>query len=149
MEIAELKKQLETMGGRTIAEEPEEIMELKDTLADMEARKAKLVSQLAKLNGEILTSELPRSGVGLPVSTPRMKRPRISDLTSLSSGGLGLGTPTPKKAFDRRAVSNMVRVPEELVPASSQDTVIGNLDSLNVRLHRYALTGRRLTTIFN
>lgn len=119
------------MGGRqTIPEAPEEMAELQDTLADMEARKAKLISHLAKLNGEILTSELPRSGIGLPISTPRMKRPRISDFTSLASGlgGLGLGTPTPKKAFDRRAVSNMVRVPEEMTPVSSQDTMIGNLD---------------------
>ena len=73
----------------------------------MEERKAKLVSQLAKLNGEILTSEeIPRSMSGVLLS-PKPKRRRISDFNSM-----GLGT--PKKGMgDRRTVSNMIRLSEE------------------------------------
>lgn len=101
----------------------------------MEARKSKLSEQLAKLNGEILTSELPRSGVGLPITSPRKKRPRISDFTSLSSaalglGGLGLGTPV--KSSDRRAVSHMVRVHEDDY-ASVHDAMPDNPSKVSCR----------------
>lgn len=100
---------------------------LADEVATMEARKVKLAEQLAKLNGEILTSELPRSGVGLPVEQVRKRRPRISDFSSLSavsqSTGLGLGIPggTPKKMIDRRAVSTMVRVHESFYADDDAD----------------------------
>ena len=73
----------------------------------MEERKARLQEQLSKLNGEILTSEvLPRSMSGLPMS-PKIKRRRISDISSVGMG-------TPKKGMgDRRVVSNIMRVAEE------------------------------------
>lgn len=93
----------------------------------MEARKAKLAAQLSKLNGEILTSELPRSSIGLPLEQVRKRRPRISDFSSLSAAshtlGLGLGTPTatPKKVVDRRAVSTMVRHKEDFNDADYFD----------------------------
>ena len=70
----------------------------------MEARKAKLAQQLAKLNAEILTSEL---------HAPQLpKRRRISDnYRHLMS---------PKQGtHDRRAVSSMVRVPEDVEMMSS------------------------------
>ena len=85
----------------------------------MEARKSKLSAQLAKLNAEILTSEFPRSAAGLPVISPRPKRRRISDF----SNPLGLGTPKRVIVNDRRAVSSMVRVTEE-VDAPSMITVL-------------------------
>lgn len=73
----------------------------------MEERKARLVAQLAKLNGEILTSEeIPRSMSGILVS-PKPKRRRISDFNSM-----GMGNPK-KNMGDRRTVSNMIRVSEE------------------------------------
>lgn len=83
------------------------LCKLAESVTAMEERKAKLQEQLAKLNGEILTSEVvPRSMSGLPMS-PKMKRRRISDISSVGMG-------TPKKGMgDRRAVSNMLRVTEE------------------------------------
>ena len=64
----------------------------------MEERKVKLSTQLAKLNSEILTSDVHN------VFAP--KRRRISDnLSALKSA--------TAQAQNRRAVSTMVRVPEE------------------------------------
>lgn len=104
---------------------------LADQLAAMQARKDKLAEQLSKLNSEILTSELPRSRVGLPMEQARKRRPRISDFTSLtaaSSGiSLGLGVPgTPKKQVDRRAVSTMVRVADNLYDDESDESGFNN-----------------------
>lgn len=160
MEIIELKRQLEELGGgqRNSGNRSTEMAEvssrlqqnthrrsslthqrqLADSVAAMEARKAKLSEQLAKLNGEILTSELPRSGFGLPIVSPRKKRPRISDFTSLSSaamgtmGGMGIGLGTPVKSVDRRAVSHMVRVSEDdLAAAGARDAMVEKLDRIN------------------
>jgi centromeric protein E len=76
-------------------------------VASLEARKAKLAAQLAKLNAEILTSELPRSGSGsLLLSPTRPKRHRLSEFA-------GVGNGTPKKMIERRAISGMARVVEE------------------------------------
>ena len=67
----------------------------------MEERKARLAEQLAKLNAEILTSDL------IPhVLSPKPKRRRISDFHAVGMG-------TPKKGTDRRAVSNKIQVIEE------------------------------------
>ena len=79
----------------------------------MEKRKSRLNAQLAKLNAEILTSEVPRAGVP-QTPTSKIKRRRISDWTP-GPGGLGLGLGSPRRAVldQRRVVSNMVRVPEE------------------------------------
>ncbi|WVF71322.1 hypothetical protein IAT40_006125 [Kwoniella sp. CBS 6097] len=119
-EIEDLKKRLQGItGGQTHQKaEPEadQISELAESVVAMEARKAKLSAQLAKLNGEILTSEMPRSGSGLPMSPPKPKRRRISDFSAMvasGSGRSGIGLGTPKKTIDRRAVSGMTRVPEE------------------------------------
>ncbi|WRT66518.1 uncharacterized protein IL334_003477 [Kwoniella shivajii] len=92
------------------------ISDLVESVAAMEARKSRLITQLAKLNGEILTSELPRSGSILPLSPPKPKRRRISDFSALMAAGssrMGLGLGTPKKTIDRRAISGMARVTEE------------------------------------
>lgn len=119
MEIASLKRQLENLGQQRMAEKDiptssTELSELAESVAELEARKAKLAEQISKLNGEILTSELPRSNTGLPASPPKKKRPRISDFTSTSqAANLGIGLGTPSKGMDRRAVSTMIRVPEE------------------------------------
>jgi centromeric protein E len=76
----------------------------------MEARKARLTAQLAKLNGEILTSELPRTGGLFPPSPSRPKRRRISDFASV----VGIGHGTPKKVFaERRAFSGLMKVEED------------------------------------
>ncbi|EKD00397.1 centromeric protein e (cenp-e protein) [Trichosporon asahii var. asahii CBS 8904] len=119
MEIASLKRQLENLGQQRMVEKDSstsstELSELAESVAELEARKAKLAQQISKLNGEILTSELPRSSTGLPASPPKKKRPRISDFTSTSqAANLGIGLGTPSKHMDRRAVSTMIRVPEE------------------------------------
>ncbi|WVQ81716.1 hypothetical protein IAT38_003841 [Cryptococcus sp. DSM 104549] len=92
-----------------------QISDLAESVAAMEARKAKLTAQLAKLNGEILTSELPRPGTATPLSPPKPKRRRISDFSAIMSTGsdrIGLGVGTPKKVNDRRAISGLVRVAE-------------------------------------
>jgi centromeric protein E len=99
-------------------------VQLAESVADLEARKAKLTNQLAKLNGEILTSEMPRSNAGLPLSPPRPKRRRISDCAMLGGGRLGLGTPKSKVANERRAVSSMMRLPEE-----DMQSMVGAMDS--------------------
>ncbi|WOO81136.1 Kinesin-like protein KIN-7L [Vanrija pseudolonga] len=146
IEIAELRRQLEQLAASHEPQRPtEEIAEvcllssyiqcspnahqLAESVASMEARKVKLTEQLAKLNGEILTSELPRTMTGLPTSPPRKKRPRISDFTSLTSAalGIGLGTPTKTPVVDRRAVSTMVRVVEDS-ETDAQSAIIENLD---------------------
>ncbi|OCF32982.1 hypothetical protein I316_05320 [Kwoniella heveanensis BCC8398] len=119
-EIEDLKRRLQGLtNGQTsqiAVPEAEQISELAESVVAMEARKAKLSAQLAKLNGEILTSEMPRSGLGLPMSPPKPKRRRISDFSAMvasGSGRMGIGLGTPKKSSDRRAVSGMSRVPEE------------------------------------
>ena len=101
----------------------------------MEERKAKLVAQLAKLNGEILTSEdIPRSMSGIHVS-PKPKRRRISDFNSMGMG-------TPKKGMgDRRTVSNMIRVSEEDELIS---TVLETADPGKVSGDEISAEGRRL-----
>lgn len=149
MEIADLRRQLETLAATHEPQRPtEEIAEVRllfiiqcssnvhqlaESVASMEARKVKLTEQLAKLNGEILTSELPRTMTGLPTSPPRKKRPRISDFTSLTSAalGIGLGTPTKTPVIDRRAVSTMVRVVEDS-ETDAQSVIIENLDPAKV-----------------
>lgn len=79
----------------------------------MEGRKHKLTTQLAKLNAQVLTSELPRSGSGFPLSPPRKKRPRISDFTSMLQGErIGLGSPM-RTVVESRAVSGLIRVSED------------------------------------
>nr|KIR85317.1 centromeric protein E [Cryptococcus tetragattii IND107] len=96
----------------------DQVTDLAESVAAMEARKAKLTAQLAKLNSEILTSELPRHPstiMGIPMSPPKPKRRRISDFSAIMSIGsdrVGLGMGTPKKV-DRRAVSGLTRVQEE------------------------------------
>ncbi|WWC89175.1 uncharacterized protein L201_004093 [Kwoniella dendrophila CBS 6074] len=119
-EIEELKLRLAnlTKGETPRKEEPQEdaMSNLAESVAAMEARKAKLAAQLSKLNGEILTSELPRSGSGLPLSPPKPKRRRISDFSAIlatGSGRMGIGLGTPKKTVDRRAISGMSRLTEE------------------------------------
>lgn len=99
------------------------LVQLADSVAAMEARRFKLHAQLAKLNGEILTSELPRANSGLPLSPPRLKRRRISDFTSRMGGGrLRIGSPKKLIGNDRRAVSGMVRVAEEVEMAGIHGT---------------------------
>lgn len=89
--------------------------QLAESVAAMEARKAKLQAQLAKLNGEILTSDLPRANSGLPMSPPQIERRRVSDFTSRVSGGrVGIGSPKKVVVNERRAVSGMMRVTEEV-----------------------------------
>lgn len=98
--------------------------QLAESVAELEARKARLTAKLAKLNGEILTSELPRSASGLPISPVRPKRRRISDFSTM----VGLGTPRAKLGGDRRAVSGMPRLVEDpYVPLSggAMKTAIG------------------------
>ncbi|WVQ73983.1 hypothetical protein IAR50_003564 [Cryptococcus sp. DSM 104548] len=122
-EIEELRARLLGLTGDNAPSkagpDADQITDLADSVAAMEARKAKLTAQLAKLNGEILTSELPRhsaSSFNLPQTPSKPKRRRISDFSAImSSGGdrMGLGMGTPKKAADRRAVSNLVGVKEE------------------------------------
>lgn len=87
----------------------------------MEARKYRLTTQLAKLNTQVLTSELPRVGSGMVLASPKPKRRRISDLHSaLGASRVGLGSPKQKALDTRRAVSSMLRmqqVPEDETPA--------------------------------
>nr|XP_018262811.1 uncharacterized protein I303_04295 [Kwoniella dejecticola CBS 10117]OBR84969.1 hypothetical protein I303_04295 [Kwoniella dejecticola CBS 10117] len=114
-EIEELRTRLATLSK---ADAPvNSISDLAESVAAMEARKAKLVVQLSKLNGEILTSELPRSSSGLlPISPPKPKRRRISDFSAIITTGSGrtnIGLGTPKKTIDRRAISGMSRLTEE------------------------------------
>jgi centromeric protein E len=76
----------------------------------MEARKAKLHDQLAKLNGEILTSEIPRPGSAVGMTPSGRKRPRISEFAArMMTGSLGIGSPKRQMGNDRRAVSTFVR----------------------------------------
>lgn len=106
--------------------------QLAESVAAMEARKAKLTAQLAKLNSEILTSELPRHPstiMGIPMSPPKPKRRRISDFSAVMSIGsdrVGLGMGTPKKV-DRRAVSGLTRVQEE----KNAPGIIGRLSAVS------------------
>ncbi|TYJ58685.1 hypothetical protein B9479_000521 [Cryptococcus floricola] len=136
-EIEELRARLLGLTGdgapSRAGPDADQITDLADSVAAMEARKAKLTAQLAKLNGEILTSELPRhsaSSFNLPQTPSKPKRRRISDFSAImSSGGdrMGLGMGTPKKAADRRAVSNLVGVKEE----SETSATSGTLDSVH------------------
>lgn len=99
----------------------------------MEARKTKLAAQLASLNSVILTSEFSRSEPGgKPAgTTPRKKRPRISDFSAPASGGLGLiglGTPT-NNTSERRVVSTFHhRIPEEIEMEVPPVPVVESLD---------------------
>ncbi|OWZ51163.1 centromeric protein E [Cryptococcus neoformans c45] len=120
-EIEELRARLMGLtNSRSSKMEPDtdQVTDLAESVAAMEARKAKLTAQLAKLNSEILTSELPRHPstiMGTPMSPPKPKRRRISDFSAIMSVGsdrIGLGMGTPKKV-DRRAVSGLTRVQEE------------------------------------
>ncbi|ODN80563.1 hypothetical protein L202_02763 [Cryptococcus amylolentus CBS 6039] len=136
-EIEELRARLLGLTGDSAppkaGPDADQITDLADSVAAMEARKAKLTAQLAKLNGEILTSELPRhsaSSFNFPQTPAKPKRRRISDFSAImSSGGdrMGLGMGTPKKAADRRAVSNLVGVKEE----SETSATSGTLDSVH------------------
>jgi centromeric protein E len=79
-------------------------LQLADSVAAMEARKNRLHTQLAKLNTQVLTSELPRAGP---------KRRRISDLYSvMGASRVGLGSPKQKALDNRRAVSSALRMPQ-------------------------------------
>ncbi|KIR75894.1 centromeric protein E [Cryptococcus deuterogattii CA1014] len=110
----------------------DQVTDLAESVAAMEARKAKLTAQLAKLNSEILTSELPRHPstiMGIPMSPPKPKRRRISDFSAVMSIGsdrVGLGMGTPKKV-DRRAVSGLTRVQEE----KNAPGIIGRLSAVS------------------
>ncbi|BEI93295.1 uncharacterized protein CcaverHIS019_0509230 [Cutaneotrichosporon cavernicola] len=159
LEIAELKAQLESLASNARSQTQdtipnEQISGLADELAAMEARKTKLAEQLSKLNSEILTSELPRSGAGLPMEQPRKRRPRISDFTSLTSASrgidIGLGMPgTPKKLVDRRAVSTMVPVANNLYDddfdTSFVDNAIETLDPSKAFDHDITIASLRRT----
>ncbi|KAK4683756.1 hypothetical protein P7C73_g6472, partial [Tremellales sp. Uapishka_1] len=127
-EIEELKRQLQGLASKqnprhaeSESESSGQISGLVDSVAAMEARKHKLTAQLAKLNGEILTSELPRSMSGrLPMSPPKPKRRRISEFM----GGLGVGTPRSMAISERRAVSGMVRVTEDVEMPSMMGALV-------------------------
>jgi centromeric protein E len=122
-EIEELKKRLQGLAGSVIgaagAEKDDQVAEVRvtprqvgihwacmkeiltiqlaESVADLEERKKRLTVQLAKLNGEILTSELPRLNGMVPMSPAKPKRRRISEF---------LGHDRPKTpASNRRAVS--------------------------------------------
>ena len=72
-------------------------VQLAESVADLEERKKRLTVKLAKLNGEILTSELPRLDGLMPLSPAKPKRRRISEF---------LGHDRPKTpTTHRRAVS--------------------------------------------
>nr|XP_031863411.1 uncharacterized protein CI109_001287 [Kwoniella shandongensis]KAA5530483.1 hypothetical protein CI109_001287 [Kwoniella shandongensis] len=132
-EIEELRQRLQGLTGQQAQRaEPDNdhITDLAESVAAMEARRARLKEQLAKLNGEILTSELPRPGSGFPMSPPKPKRRRISDFSAIMGVGtnrIGLGLGTPQKMNDRRAISGMTRVPEgeEEMPG-----IMGTLESV-------------------
>lgn len=118
LEIADLRRQLEELASRPAdAVEGPALSELADELAAMKARKDRLAQDLAHLNSQILTSELPPTSIAIGVTgaTPRKRRARISDVSVHSSASqfLGLGTPRKSTAVDRRAVSTVVRVTEE------------------------------------
>ncbi|RXK38655.1 hypothetical protein M231_04062 [Tremella mesenterica] len=114
-EIEVLKRRLQVLADdRPTTPHPGQIADLADSVAAMEARKATLNMQLARLNAEILTSEFPR-GVGAQPAPSMIKRHRISDFTftpGRSRMALGVGSPRPEKD-SRRTVSTMLRVPEE------------------------------------
>ena len=89
--------------------------QLADSVAAMEARKNRLHTQLAKLNTQVLTSELPRAGHGVPSLPSGPKRRRISDLYSvMGASRVGLGSPKQKALDNRRAVSSALRMPQVL-----------------------------------
>ncbi|RXK39315.1 hypothetical protein M231_03394 [Tremella mesenterica] len=112
-EIEVLKRRLQVLADdRPTTPHPGQIADLADSVAAMEARKATLNMQLARLNAEILTSEFPRGAQPAP---SMIKRRRISDFTPTpgsSRMALGVGSPRPEKD-SRRTVSTMLRVPEE------------------------------------
>ena len=140
-EIEELRlhiKNLAEAGSSSAPQEPAEqiadvsfacsahftsLHQLADSVAAMEARKTKLTIQLAKLNGEILTSEIFPQPNTIAPATPKPKRRRISDFNMM-----GKGTPTKVAGVDRRAVSSMVRVPEDAPAVPSE----GSGDPLKV-----------------
>ncbi len=97
--------------------------QLAESVAAMEARRSRLHAQLAKLNGEILTSELPRAGSGLPLSPPQQKRRRISEVIGLTGDGrTGIGSPRRVICEERRAVSGMTRLTEEVEGSGLNET---------------------------
>jgi len=102
----------------------------------MEARKAKLTAQLAKLNDEILTSEFPRSDSDNPAAIAKRKRPRISDFTSLMMNGrIGVGSPKRIAGNDRRAVSGQPRLGGGMQTMRTVLAVVGE-DTAPVRVGR-------------
>jgi centromeric protein E len=93
----------------------------------MEARKSRLHTQLAKLNTQVLTSELPRAGSGIPSLPAGPKRRRISDLYSvMGASRVGLGSPKQKALDTRRAVSSALRMPQ--VPEDEMPAIHSQLD---------------------
>lgn len=99
----------------------------------MEARKYRLTTQLAKLNTQVLTSEMPRIGSGLPLASPKPKRRRISDLhNALGGSRVGLGSPKQKALDNRRAVSNMLRMPQ--VPEDEMPPIHGQLEAEPIKV---------------
>lgn len=111
-----------------------EELQLAESVAVMEARKAKLHAQLAKLNGEILTSELPRSFSGMPMSPPNQKRRRISEV--LGGPGLAIGAPKRTTVGERRVVSSTLRFKEDENSGSFSTAAVGvtSMVSLSVEI---------------
>lgn len=132
MEIAELKRQLEELAQNARPSEGA-VMELADELAEMTARKERLAKDLALLNSQILTSELPASGANFAVgATPRKRRARISDVSVHSSASQFLGLGTPRKTIDRRAVSqhsSVLRLEESDAEMDQQEVLMDNLEA--------------------
>ncbi len=125
MEIEDLKRRLQDTASDQMSEVSVDVVllflilkctQLAESVAAMEARKEKLALQLAKLNGEILTSELPHD-------TQAPKRRRISD------NFMGLGSPKRFAPIDRRAVSTMLKVTEESDMPSKGETVAENVST--------------------
>lgn len=92
----------------------------------MEARKTVLSTKLARLNAEIITSEMPRSVAGLSATPIKPKRRRISEF----AGPLGLGSPR-RVVNDRRAVSNMSRLTEEIETTTATITTLESTISVS------------------
>lgn len=106
----------------------------------MEARKFRLTTQLAKLNTQVLTSELPRAGSAVTLASPKPKRRRISDLhNALGGSRVGLGSPKQKALDNRRAVSSVLRMPQ--LPENDMPAIHAQLegDTTKVWRFRYSL----------
>ena len=119
--------------------------QLTDSVAVMESRKSKLTTLLAKLNGEILTSEIPRAAAGMPLSPPHLKRRRISEFSSLMEAGrLGIGSPKKVVASERRAVSGMVRLTEEVEMPGISGTIDAAAELVTTRASRILVVRGRV-----